>query len=409
MEQLATRKTQEPQGRNESIVMSNYNYTETKRVPARYPNACSNINPVLLNKYIADPSPHSDTGYQGYIVGRVYNALKRCASTVAENPTHDELIYMVVDVIARYSSMPWSKTRAGRGRKANSYQTACLHCAECTERIQDIDRDLKPDSDSCQHPITISYGDKASKPLPHGIKSWLLGLIDQCYNDTYVRGRAWLASDERPAAIKYLKNFRDVPKVQSLRPLDLTASLHVDNDHQPEMLRYAEALLNGIINQQDLEIALTATAGAAATFKPDGTKCHNNGQRVKVYPATVAKIWGLKAEDVTDLLERLQRIGKGLSVDDLAGLRDARPPVNPLPAKPRSVPAPTPAPTAEELEWLAAVDQWKELQRIKARSERSAPAPLWQQLGMVDPDLLTQQIDQKQRQLDSWLTQLQDV
>lgn len=387
--------------------MTKYNYTETKRVPARHDHACTNINPVLLNKYIFDPSPHSDTGYQGYIVGRVYNALKRCASTVAENPSHSDLIYMVVDVIARYSSMEWSTTRAGRGRKANTYKTACLHCAECTERIQDIDRDLKPDSASCQHPLTISYGDKAPAALPHDLRTWRSGLIDQCYNDTYIRGRAWLASDERPAAIKYLKNFRDVPKVQSLRPLDLTASLHVDNDHQPEMLRYAEALLTGLISQRDLEVALTATAGAAATFKPDGTKCHNNGQRVKVYPATVAKIWGLKTEEVTALLDRLQRIGKGLSVDDLAGLRDARPPVNPLPALPRSAATPAPAPTTEELEWDAAVDQWKQSQRIAARSGSTPPAeePLWQQLGMVDPVLLAEQMQQKARQIERWDTE----
>lgn len=401
VEQLATRKTQEPARVEMSTTMKATLLTSITRLSA-----------TELHDAIYDDNPHSDTGYQGWLVGRVYNALKRCASTnaIEPAPTHEQLIYCVTDIISRYVTMPWNKTRAGKGRKAATKNHACGQCAECVERLQDIDRDLTPDADSCLHPITISYSDKAAKPLPVDVETWTSGLIDQCYHSAYLRSRAWLASDERPAAIKYLAEYRHVDKVQSLRPLDIAARIQVDNDAAPEMALLADALLGGIINTQDMEIGEARFKSYAPEFKKDGTKCHDNGEPCieKTGYKTIAKLFNIEWRQVEATCKRLEAIGNGLTVKDLRQIRSQQAPVNPLPAKQRYLPAPAPEPTTEQLEWKAAVEGWKQSQRPPAPAAKE-PTPHWQQLGMVDPELLKEQMAQKQRQLDSWLTQLQDV
>lgn len=382
-----------------------------------YKNACSNINPVLLNKYIADPD--SETGYQSWIVGRVYNALRRCASQHNEYPTVDQLLYMVVDVVGRFSSMRWEETRAGRTRKGSEHKTPCLHCEQCTERANNIDRTIRPEAKHCNHARTVQIKPKQGKKLPHGIKSWLEALIDQCYNSNYIKRRGWLASDERPAAVEYMKDYRPVTKVQSLRPLDIVAAIHTQHDSHPEMVRYAEAQLSGLITQQDLDVAEMLYAAKASVYR-DGTKHRNCGEPKKVGDETIAAKLGIGRRAAASSREQLAAI--------LAGRPTTRPrsepapapaPPEPLPALPRSKPDPEPAPLTmadlfehewDEMVWNQAVCRWEKEQDERRRSERSAePKPLWQQLGMVDPELLAQQMEQKRRQLDSWMKQLQDV
>ena len=158
----------------------------------------------------------------------------------------------------------------------------------------------------------------------------------------------------------------------------------------------------------DMEIGEARFKSYAPEFKKDGTKCHDNGEPCieKTGFKTIAKLFNIEWRQVEATCNRLEAIGNGLTVKDLRQIRSNSAPVNPLPAKPRSAPAPAPAPTEEQLEWLAAVDHWTESQRPAAAKE---PTPLWQQLGMVDPELLVQQMEQKQRQLAAWMTQLQDV
>ena len=275
-----------------------------------YNNACSSLSPTQLSRYIADPSD-TQTGYQSWLVSRVYAALKRCASQHSEYPSHNQLIYMVVDCVARFSVKPWLETRSGRGRKASEYNTPCLHCAECTERQQDIDYTLRATAKDCLHPVAISISAKAGKPLPHDLKTWRNALLNQCYDSGYIKARGWLASDERPAAIDYMSSYRSVERVQSLRPLDIISAIHTEHDKHPELVRLAEAQLNMLVDADDLAIANLRHAQTAPEFKANGTKCHDNGTPYQVGENAVAKLAGKSRRQVKASLAKLAEVMTG--------------------------------------------------------------------------------------------------